>query len=503
MSTARRCTLVDFSETRAAMTPHTDIETRRVPTRVAELGFAVDLPRGWVLHEAPDETPDFEDPTAVMVLALLASPDERLVWSCVMRPAYGHGTLESWARYLMQHNGLRVREMGKGFLGAMPAMLGVAEQDGGDQPLRVRFAFAEDGQRLINVALMGPADAAPEISRVWGETVRSFDLSHPRGSSVSLTGASLRPSKGAVDFETAARAFADHALVDDASALAPWNSFYAAARVAGRGRAAKVVALDAPNKRATLAVGAILCQIDVPFGWHALDDGQSLLVHASGGGVRMRLAFIEGGSADAEKVLELLEKRARTDHPGPLAVTRVQHGSRLVLRIEGRREAGQPVLELHQLMPGPDAGRLLHVGVVTAPERAESVGKLVDLMLQSVVFGKFDFSLPEDHPASTGTEVPSTEPPWWAEAIKLEREGNLSDAEQLILHACDRVRGLLEVARLYRDRALRLARHGDTRGAAAASEQMERWAERHAATAVNQEQREALLYERTLTLMHD
>ena len=58
MSTARRCTLVDFSETRAAMTPHTDIETRRVPTRVAELGFAVDLPRGWVLHEAPDETPD-------------------------------------------------------------------------------------------------------------------------------------------------------------------------------------------------------------------------------------------------------------------------------------------------------------------------------------------------------------------------------------------------------------------------------------------------------------
>jgi hypothetical protein len=182
----------------------------------------------------------------------------------------------------------------------------------------------------------------------------------------------------------------------------------------------------------------------------------------------------------------------------------VRRGARLALRIDGRREAAAPVQELHQLVPGPDAARKLHVVAVAAPEKADAAADLVDLLLRSVVFGRFDFALPGDAPAAAPDEAAApAQPIWWKEAVRLEREGNLSDAEQLVLHACDRVRGLLEVARLYRDRALRLARHGDTRGAALASEQMERWAERHAATAVNQEQREALLYERTLTLMHD
>jgi hypothetical protein len=479
-----------------------DFETRRLPTRVAELGFAVDLPPGWVAHEVPDETPDFEDPTSVMVLALLASPDSQLVWSAAVRPAYAQGTLDSWSRYLLQQNGLRVREMAKARLGALPALVGTAEQELESGTMQVNFAFAEDGQRLINVSLMGPPGAA-EVPAVWSATLRSFELSHPQGASVALTATTMtRPRLP--DAAQAALAYMKHALADDASALAPWNTFYSAARVAGRGRAAKVVALDGAQKRATLAAGSIMAQLDIPFGWHAIDDGQSLLLHAVGGGVRVRLAFIAAGESEAEALLQQFETRARTDSPGPLQCTRVRRGARLALRIEGRREAGAPVQELHQLVPGPDAARKLHVLAVAAPEKADAAADLVDLVLRSVVFGRFDFALPGDAPAASPDEAAApAQPIWWSEAVRLEREGNLADAEQLVLHACDRVRGLLEVARLYRDRALRLARHGDTRGAALASEQMERWAERHAATAVNQEQREALLYERTLTLMHD
>ena len=479
-------------------------ETRRLPTRVAELGFAVDLPEGWVAHDAPDETPDFEDPTSVMVLALLASPDGRLVWSAAVRPAYAQGTLDSWSRYLLQQNGLKVREMAKAKLGALPALVGVAEQELDSGTMQVNFAFAEDGQRLLNVSLMGPPGAA-DAPGVWSATLRSFELSYPQGPSVALTATTMTRPKMPAD-ASMALAFNRHALAEDASTLAPWNPFYAAARVAGRGRAAKVVALDGAQKRATLAAGAILAQIDIPFGWHAIDDGQSLLLHGAGGGVRIKMSFIAGVESDAEKLLGQFESRARTDSPTPVQCTRVRRGARLALRIDGRREAGAPVQELHQLMPGPDAGRMLHVVAVSVPERADAAADLIDLLMRSIVFGRFDFSLPGDAPAAPAADEASAEanqPIWWKEAVKLEREGNLADAEQLVLHACDRVRGLLEVARLYRDRALRLARHGDTRGAALASEQMERWAERHAATAVNQDQREALLYERTLTLMHD
>ena len=418
------------------------------------------------------------------------------------RQAYGHGNLDSWSRYLLQQNGLRVREINKGMLGSLRGLVGEAEQELETGTLHVRFAFAEDGQRLINVSLMGPADTA-DAKMVWSATLRSFDLSHPRGSSVPLTNTTVSRPKQPPEADGMATAFARHALADDASALAPWNTFYAAARVAGRGRAAKVVALDGAERRATLAAGSIMAQIDIPFGWHAIDDGQSLMLHGAGTGVRIRLSFVACGEADAENLLQQFETRARTDSPNPLQFTRVRRGARLALRIDGRREGGAPVQELYQLVPGPDAARLLQVLAVAEPARAEGAADLVDLLLQSVVFGRFDFSLPAEGEAAAEAPAEPEQPSWWPEAVRLEREGNLADAEQLILHASDRVRGLLEVARLYRDRALRLARHGDTRGAAQASEQMERWAERHAATAVDQEQREALLYERTLTLMHD
>jgi hypothetical protein len=141
---------------------------------------------------------------------------------------------------------------------------------------------------------------------------------------------------------------------------------------------------------------------------------------------------------------------------------------------------------------------------VAALDHADGAADLVDLLLQSVVYGRFQLDatarqLDSDDEGSEGGEHPA----WWLEAVRLERAGETAEAEQVILKANDPVRGLLQVARLYRDRALRLARRGDPRGAQSAGEMMERWAERHAATATTEEQTQTLAIERSLILMRE
>lgn len=479
-------------------------ETRRLPTRVAELGFAVDLPPTWWAHDLPDETPNFEDPTTVLVLALVTSPDEKIVWSAAARPAYADGTLDTWTKYLLRQAGLSVKSLVNGRLGSMTAIVGEAEQRAEDGPRRLRFAFVEDGQRLINVSLSAPAGRHDEVAPVWQATSATFALSHPQGPSVPLSKSAPVPSAGETTIRMQSNTFARHALAADMSALDPAHPFYAAARVAGRGRVARVAAVDESMLRATLALGSILAQVDVPFGWHALDDARFFGLHALHNKVRVRMCFVADATGDPKDQIDAIEEQVRTDGGPGVTFTRVQRGARLALRIDGLREAGRPVQELHQLTPGPDAGKLLHAMSVSSLDHAEAAADLLDLLLQSVVYGKFDLEatakqLDGDDPKPESGEHPA----WWLEAVQLERAGEIAEAEQVILKANDPVRGLLQVARLHRDRALRLARRGDPRGAQLASEMMERWAERHAATATTEEMTQTLAIERSLMLMRE
>lgn len=480
-------------------------ETRRLPTRVAELGFAVDLPPTWWAHDLPDETPNFEDPTTVLVLALVTSPDEKIVWSAAVRPAYADGTLDTWTKYLLRQAGLGVKSLSNGRLGSMTAIVGEAEQRAEDGPRRLRFAFVEDGQRLINVSLSAPASRFDEVAAVWEATASTFALSHPQGASVALSKSAPPPAPGETTIRLSKNTFARHALAADMSALESSHPFYVAARVAGRGRAARVAAVDPDKLRATLALGSILAQVDVPFGWHALDDARFFHLHAVNHKIRVRMSFLADQTGDPKDHIDAIEEQVATDAGAGVRFTRVQRGARLALRIDGLREAGRPVQELHQLTPGPEAGRLLHAMSVADLDVAEAAADLVDILLQSVVYGKFELDASakqletDEAPAAGSADHPS----WWLQAMQLERSGEIAEAEQVILAANDPVRGLLQVARLYRDRALRLARRGDTRGAQAASEIMERWAERHAATATTEEQTQTLAIERSLTLMRE
>jgi len=126
----------------------TNSATRTFPSRIADLGFALMLPGDWISHELPTQTPNFDDPTQLIALAVVTAPHSAIVLAVAARPAYSEGTLSDWGRWLLEKESASVRAMGEGRLGALPALIAEATKDSEVGTLVLRTAFAEDGARL-------------------------------------------------------------------------------------------------------------------------------------------------------------------------------------------------------------------------------------------------------------------------------------------------------------------------------------------------------------------
>ncbi len=159
---------------------------RTFPSRIADLGFRVQLPAEWISHTLPDEDADFSNPSFCYPLAIVTAPHSVVVFAVGARPAYEDGTLSDWARYLAGESGLQLRAMGAGAMGTMPAIMGEAVQDSDLGPMVVRFAFCEDGQRLLNITFTAPEQLDSAVRGVWFKAVESFTLETPRGTTVAL-----------------------------------------------------------------------------------------------------------------------------------------------------------------------------------------------------------------------------------------------------------------------------------------------------------------------------
>ena len=66
---------------------------RSFPSRIADLGFSVELPESWQPQALPDETPDFDDGTRLFGLGAAVAPYAALVFAAAARPAYADGTI--------------------------------------------------------------------------------------------------------------------------------------------------------------------------------------------------------------------------------------------------------------------------------------------------------------------------------------------------------------------------------------------------------------------------
>jgi hypothetical protein len=163
------------------------LKVRTFPSRIADLGFSAQLPADWISHELPSDNVDFSNPTTFAALAVVTAPHAAIIFAFAARPAYEDGTLNDWSLYLLSHNNLKPRAIGIHNVGKIPAVVGEATQDSDLGPMVVRFAFFEDGQRLVNITLTAPEMLADTVNDAWFKMLESFTLETPRGSRFDQT----------------------------------------------------------------------------------------------------------------------------------------------------------------------------------------------------------------------------------------------------------------------------------------------------------------------------
>jgi len=164
------------------MNPNLQLATRSFPARIAELGFTASLPADWISHELPPEDVDFSDPVKFFPLGIVTAPQAAVVFAFAARPAYDDGTLHDWATYLLESNQLQPRAIGHDAIAGVAAVRGEAVQQSDLGPMTVRFAFLEDGGRLLNLTLTAPELFADSVRDAWFAMLRSFKLEAPKGS---------------------------------------------------------------------------------------------------------------------------------------------------------------------------------------------------------------------------------------------------------------------------------------------------------------------------------
>jgi len=152
-----------------------------VPSRIADLGFHIAAPADWQVPELPLEEVDFNDPTIFVPLMIAVAPYAAIALTVCARPAYENGSVTDWAQYLLGINRIAESDIQPRAIGALQAITarGRHEQDG--TALETRFAFIEDGGRLLNLSLLAPAILSPSLDAIWNTALDSFELESPKG----------------------------------------------------------------------------------------------------------------------------------------------------------------------------------------------------------------------------------------------------------------------------------------------------------------------------------
>jgi hypothetical protein len=395
---------------------------RTFPSRIANLGFTAPLPADWVSHELPGEEPDFSNTTFMFPLAVVTAPHAAIILAVAARPAFADGTLSDWTQFLLQHHGLKPQTLGQHPVGNLPGLIGEAVQESEMGPMKVRFAFIEDGQRLINLTFSAPEMLEAAVRHIWFQILSEFALTDPQGPTVPVYAggpignvAAERPLAGpppksaaptpdpvpvsspvepspvaetpspASETQPPPDSFAAHALAEDAATLDPENPINANLRNRGVGFTPNVAAIDTAQRRATLNAGAIEAQFDVPFGWHVIDDGRRTLVLEPSGAVQIHLHLLPREDRSDDAIVEAIESDAQSSYPNP-EFRRLREGTCFGVAVRNIHDGDQPLSQLHLIIPWREDRLVLRARVTATPERVTAATQLAQLMLGSMIF---------------------------------------------------------------------------------------------------------------------
>lgn len=159
-------------------------QTLTIPPAIAELGFTIEVPDGFLHVETPREDVDFDNPTQSAPLALFSSRVALALIAVAGRPAYATGSVLQWTKYLCDFFGIEIESFESGKTAgahAHPAIIALGEQEQNGQKLRMAVVAFEDGGRLVTAHAMCPAELWPSYGEQLVMAVRSISLTAPKG----------------------------------------------------------------------------------------------------------------------------------------------------------------------------------------------------------------------------------------------------------------------------------------------------------------------------------
>ena len=209
-------------------------------------------------------------------------------------------------------------------------------------------------------------------------SIHPFPGPGPRGAAAS--------APDPLSAQAAADVLAAQALADDAATLSAGHPVNRALSEGGAGMVPRVLHVDVRRRVATLACTPLQAQLQIPFGWHAIEDAQHLALFEPSRQVQIQVGLLSHDGRTPAAVLDALEIEVCGLCPAPDTL-RLQHGTLHALALRGLLDDRIPLEQYHLLTPGPDAATLTHTRVIATPQRGRDAADLAEALLASVVFG--------------------------------------------------------------------------------------------------------------------
>ncbi len=265
-----------------------------------DFSFVFEKPASWMVADLPPEATadtDFTDPMKFAPVCLVVDPSKQdtrpPMFMIAARPALPDGSVAQWLEAICENQKLKHSEISRAQFGDSPAVYCQAQMTTNDEA-RMVVVLLEDGGRLINLAFMTPPGDWDANGEMLNTFLNSLRITNGKGPTVPVMPDEAQKPSGS-----------DLALADDTATLSQDNPINANLLQRGVGFVPNIVKKDDASKTATLACGAVQGMIDVPYGWHAIDDGRRVLIFDPQNLTQINCAMI---SRDGASDLELLEQ---------------------------------------------------------------------------------------------------------------------------------------------------------------------------------------------------
>lgn len=183
----------------------------------------------------------------------------------------------------------------------------------------------------------------------------------------------------------AAKALSAFALADDAATLDPTHPVNAALADVGAGSVPRVLRVDTPRRTATLACASLRACLDLPLGWHALEDTRHLALFDPGRQVQVQIGLLTRAGLPPAALLDAIEHEAAGGFPAPDAL-RLREGELHLLALRGAFGGRVPQEQYHLVGPGPDGDTLVHLRAVAATPRGGEAAALLQTLHAALDF---------------------------------------------------------------------------------------------------------------------